>query len=207
VRRLVSDAPVPTALIVVVLVAGLLLWWPPGSPPNRYSELGTALIGGGIVATAILVLEQSLSQRQQKRDLQLQLGLRDDFRGIDLRGVDLSGSYLAGKNFRGADLRGADLRGTNVSDANLTNTRLDRVDLRGAIMGEPPLYPSDNLMPSDALFPSSGLPDAITNDGTNFDGTKYDASTKWPSHITNPEELGEIKVLVLVSWGRWLFGG
>jgi uncharacterized protein YjbI with pentapeptide repeats len=119
-----------------------LLWWPPGASPDRYSELGTALIGGGVVALAILLLEQALAERQQKRGIQLQLGLADDFRGIDLSGVDLSGAYLANKNLRGASLIGADLRKTNLSAVNLEDARLTKADLRGAIMGEPALYPS-----------------------------------------------------------------
>jgi hypothetical protein len=50
---------------------------------------------------------RSLSQRQQERDLQLQLALGNDSPGIDLRGADLSGSYLVDKNVREAKKGGS----------------------------------------------------------------------------------------------------
>jgi uncharacterized protein YjbI with pentapeptide repeats len=172
---------------------GLLAVAAKRAPSNRGSDLGSSLIAGAIVAFAILFLERSLAQRQQKRDLQLQLALGKDFPGIDLRGADLSGSYLADKNFREAKLQGTNLRGANLSGVTLINARLDGADLRGAIMYEPPTYPSDDLFPGDDLYPSDGLPDAITN-GAILEGALYDDATKWPSDITDPEQLGAIKV-------------
>jgi hypothetical protein len=63
-------------LILLVLFApGVLFWWPPCAPPDRSSELGTTLIGGGVVALAILVLERLFTKEVERRDLLLQLGL------------------------------------------------------------------------------------------------------------------------------------
>jgi uncharacterized protein YjbI with pentapeptide repeats len=182
------------------------LLWPLGAPSNRGSDLGSSLIAGTIIAVAILFLELRFAQRQQKRDLQLQLALGDEFPGIDLRGADLSGSYLVGKNLREAKFQGANLRGTNLSDTNLINARFDGADLRSAIMYEPPLYPSEELLPGEDVFPSDGLPDAIIN-GAIFEGAWYDDATKWPSNIDEPEALGAIKAGERVSWGRRLFVG
>jgi uncharacterized protein YjbI with pentapeptide repeats len=94
---------------------------PLSAPSNRGSDVASSLIAGGIVALTILFLDWSLAQRQQKRDLQLQLALGDDFPGIDLREADLSGSYLVGKKFREAKLQGANLKGTNLSGVTLIN--------------------------------------------------------------------------------------
>ena len=107
-------------LIVLVLGAGALLWWIPESPHSRFVGLGTALVGGSIVALAIFFLEWSLSRGNQKRDLQLRLGVETNFRRIDLRGEDLSGAYLAHRNFTGARFDKADLRGANLEGANLS---------------------------------------------------------------------------------------
>jgi hypothetical protein len=203
VKRLLSDALGPAALILIVLVGGFLLWLLPEAYPNRYSELGAALISGGIVALAILALEQSLAQRQQKRDLQLQLVLGNEFPGIDLRDADLSGAYLMAKTFTDARFQGADLRGANLAGANLTNARLDRADLRGTIMYAPALYPSETLLPSENLYPSDGLPEA-TISGASFKEAWYNDATQWPSRVDNPEDLGAIKVAERApEWRRW----
>jgi uncharacterized protein YjbI with pentapeptide repeats len=86
------------------------------------------------------------------------------------------------------------LRDANLVDVHLMNARLDGADFRGAITSEPALYPTGNLWPSDNLFPGSGLPDAISNDATTFQGAKYDDLTQWPKAINNPEEQGAIMV-------------
>jgi uncharacterized protein YjbI with pentapeptide repeats len=123
---------------VIVLASGLYMWWPPGAPPNRHSDLGTALIGGAIVAFSVLYLEQQFSRNYERRNLQLQLGTRTDFPGIDLSDRDLSGFYLTGKDFSGANLKGANLRGANLSGANLSHATLDGADLTATPVSNDP---------------------------------------------------------------------
>jgi len=84
-----------------LVVFGGVLWWPPDTPPDRYSDLGTAIVGGGVIALAVLFLEQRHAAEADRREVLLTLGLGESFVGIDLRHRDLSGSYLAGKDFSG----------------------------------------------------------------------------------------------------------
>src|SRR5215217_7160450 len=101
---------IPTILISAVFAVGGVLWWPPEEPPDRCSDLGTALMGGAVVAFAALYLEQRFSRAAENRDLRLQIGLEDSLAGIDLSCRNLSGFHLAGKDLRGANLKGANLR-------------------------------------------------------------------------------------------------
>jgi hypothetical protein len=60
---------VPVIVVSTVLAAGLWLWLPPGENPDRYSDLGAALISGAVVAFAALYLQWRLSlevSRQQR---------------------------------------------------------------------------------------------------------------------------------------------
>src|SRR4051794_28421068 len=95
--------------IIVIIAVSAWLWWPPWATPNRYSDLGTAMLGGAVVAFAILLLQERSAQAAEKRDLQLQLGLADSFPGIDLKHRNLSGFYLPSKDLRNANLTGANL--------------------------------------------------------------------------------------------------
>lgn len=173
-----------------ILLVGAVLWWPPTSAPNRYSDLGTALIGGGIVSFTVLYMQQQFSRSYEKRDLQLQLGAGTSFPGIDLGGRDLSRFYLAGKDFSGA-LRNANLRGTNLSGVNLSHANLNGADLRGAKLDETPLYPSKTLYPSKDRRPGP-IYSAATIQNTGLDKVKYDSLTRWPNHI-DPDEVGAIR--------------
>jgi hypothetical protein len=79
---------------LLVILLGLWLWWPPHLHPNRSSDLGSDVVGGGIVAFIVLYLEQVLSQRQERNILRLQLSTGDIFDGVDLSNQNLSGFYL-----------------------------------------------------------------------------------------------------------------
>ncbi len=181
---------VPTIAIGAVLAVGLWLWWPPGAEPDRCSDLGTALIGGAVVAGAVLYLERQFSRAAERRDLRLQLGMQKDLSGIELRMRDLSGFNLVRKNLQGADLRGADLRGANLSGADLTNAILNNADLRGAKLDETPLYPSQTLYPP--FRPGPIHPNATIRN-TGLHGVKYDVGTRWPGHI-DPDRVGAVEV-------------
>jgi uncharacterized protein YjbI with pentapeptide repeats len=181
---------VPSSAIIAVLALGVWLWWPPGADADRSSELGATLIGGAVVAIAVLYLERQVSSEAERRELRLQLGLQNSLAGIDLRNRDLSGFHLAGKDFRGANLAGANLRGANLSGGNLRDATLNGADLRGAKLDETPLHPSETLFPSEDLYPGPIYPDA-TIQNTTFSKAKYDSDTKWPKHI-NPATVGAI---------------
>jgi hypothetical protein len=166
----------------VLFGLGGLLWWPPCALPDRSSELGTALIGGGIVALAVLVLERSLTKEANRRDLLLQLGLGRDMRGIDLSGRNLSGFHLPTKDFSHAVFRRASLRGSNLSGAHLDFADLREVDLRGTKLDKTGLAPSKTLVPSNSLAPGAIFPDASCQ-GWRVEGVMYDSATKWPSNF------------------------
>lgn len=183
---------VPAVAVVAVLAVGLWLWWPPGAAADRHSDLGVTLIGGAVVALAVLYLERQFTRGAERRDLRLQIGLQNNLAGIDLRRRDLSGFHLAGKDLRGANLSGTNLRGANLSGASLRDAVLNDADLRGAKLNETPLYPSETLYPSKDLYPGPIYPDAIIQN-TGLSKVKYDAATKWPGHI-DPSKVGAVEV-------------
>jgi len=177
---------------LVVILLGLYLWWPPCLPPDRSSDLGANVVGGGIVAFVVLSLDQVLSRRQERNLLRLQLSTGDHFEGIDLSNQDLSGFYLPRKNFSDANLEGVDLRGTILSSSSFIRTRLYGADLRGADLGSIPGR-------------SSGAWLGVTS----LEGVLYDSSTRWPEGSerddrwpvgVDPRDRGAIN---LDEQGRW----
>jgi Pentapeptide repeats (8 copies) len=155
-------------LPLAIIALGVYLWWPPclGPPclePDRRSDLGATVVGGGIVALVVLYLDQVLSLRQERNILRLQLSSGSHFERIDLRNQDLSGFYLPSKDFKEADLRGADLRRTTLSGSSFIRTRLYGADLRGADLGPIPGITGDAWL---------GV--------TKLEGVLYDSSTRWP---------------------------
>ena len=55
------------ALAVALIGLGLLLWVPrAGDTANANTDLGTALLGGAVVAFAVLLLQQRLDARAQE---------------------------------------------------------------------------------------------------------------------------------------------
>jgi len=177
----------------LVVLLGLWLWWPWYLMPDRRSDLGATLVGGGIVAFAVLYLEQVLSQRQEKNILRLQLSTGTNFEGVDLSNQDLSGFYLPGKSFNHANLTGANLRGATLSGTSFIRTRLTGADLRGA-----------NLQNIAGSFGDAWL------GVTSLEGVRYDSSTRWPEGRegedrwpvgVDPKQKGAIN---LDEQGQWL---
>jgi hypothetical protein len=157
-------------LPLVVILVGLLLWWPPGSEPNPNSDLGTSIVGGGIVAFVVLYLDQVLSRRQERNLLRLQLSTGERFEGIDLSNHDLSEFYLPRKNFKDANLEGADLRGAVLSSCSFIGTKLKGADLRGA-----------NLQPIQGTFGPAWL------GVTDLTGVLFNSATRWPEGLEHDE--------------------
>ena len=157
-------------LPLVVILVGLLLWWPPCPEPDRNSDLGASIVGGGIVAFVVLYLDQVLTRRQEKSILRLQLSTDDRFQGTDLSNQDLSGFYLPQKDFTDANLEGADLRGAVLSSCSFIGTRLKGADLRGA-----------NLQPIRGRMGPAWL------GVTDLTGVLFDSTTRWPEGYEHDE--------------------
>ena len=132
-------------LLVGLTRAGHLLYRSNTRVDEARSTLGTSLLVGVIVASAVGVTQLSLDNRlreleqqrqraDERQSLQLTIGLHRDLAGIDLSGRDLSGYYLAAKNLNGAILSDADLRDANLSGAILTSASLGGADLRRALV-------------------------------------------------------------------------
>ena len=185
---------IPLIALAGVLAVGFWLWFPPEADANRYSDLGTTLIGGATVGVAILYLERQFSRRAERRDLQMQLGLTDELPGVDLSGRDLSRFYLPGKDLRHANLRKAKLRGANLSGVKLDHANLSKADIRGAKLDETGLAPSNTLVPSNELVPGPLFPDANLQ-GVTLTGAKYDEHTTWPRNFSadNADNAGAIR--------------
>ena len=192
-------------LIILVLFGfGAPLWWPPCAPPDRSSDLGTALIAGGVVALAVLVLERSFTKEAERRDLLLQLSLVDELRGLDLSGRDLSGFLLTDKTLSHARFRRANLMGANLSGARLDYADLSEADLRGAKMDATGLFPNETLFPSEDLIPGPVFPDANLQ-SVGLQGAAYNSRTSWPEHLgpDGADRAGAERVDKLGKLAKW----
>jgi hypothetical protein len=140
--------------------------------------------------------------------LAMTLGLQPDLSGVDLRKRNLTRIHLVGKRMRyanlaGAEMQYADLRAAELRDADLTDTdllnadlseadlrdadlsgaqlgatKLDRADLRGAL-----LYTSlDHVSLCGADLRGAELPEPLEG------APSYDAETLWPSGVTPPPQ-------------------
>ena len=99
----------------------------------RLSDLGSALLGGAVVAFAIFILERQFEQRAAAQDrereraaerqaLRLTLGVQPNLRGVDLSKLDLvrfsfNGKSLENANFSGAKLERATFVGATLAGA------------------------------------------------------------------------------------------
>lgn len=123
------------ALVVVQVGIGLWLWLPAGDPPNRESDLGGAIIGGAVVALAVLLLDWAATRRSESDQLRLTLNLDRETEGIRLDRRDLGGMYLVRRNFACATFRGTRLRDSVLYRSILAGADLSGADLRGADAG------------------------------------------------------------------------
>jgi Pentapeptide repeats (8 copies) len=179
---------------LVVILLGLWLWWPPDPEPDRLSDLGSTLVGGGIVAFVVFSLDQMLARRQERNLTRQQLAQAGPFEGIDLSNQDLSGLYLGYKNLKSGNLSGADLRGTNLGQTDFSWANLDGADLRGAYL--------EGGMSSPTAPPGGERGGAAHFHHTTLNGALYDSSTRWPSDV-NPAELGAINIDEQGQWRKF----
>lgn len=132
---------------LVFLIIGVALWLPPRREASRASDLGAAIVGGALVAGAVLMFQTMIDRKADERDaaaqkreeasderlsLELTLGLQKDLTGIGLSGRNLSTIYLRGKNLSNSDLSNVMAVGTNFQQANLTGADLSDSNLTGA---------------------------------------------------------------------------
>jgi uncharacterized protein YjbI with pentapeptide repeats len=108
-----------------------------GSPAKVGSELGRSLLVAGLLAFAVWFVGDLRRPIEERKALQVTLGLQQKMPGIDLHEEDLDDFNLAGRNLEGADLEGAhlgeaNLIGTNLADANLANADLVGADIKEA---------------------------------------------------------------------------
>lgn len=199
------------SLSVVVIIVGLFLWATDRSASGSRQNLGSAILGGGLIAISVFGLQQRSDDRQQveldRRNLQITLSLSRDFTGIDLRNRDLSDFYLVGKvlaearldsadlsvtTLRRTDLRKAVMDSANLKYSDLSSANLVRADLRLANMPYAQLVGADLR---SARFAGANLCNANLSKsdlrGTNLAGAdlrgidlslaKTDSSTRWPA--------------------------
>jgi len=140
-----------SALVAVLLVAVTLLLTADG-PDSGRAQFGRPLLVGAIVGLAFVPVqvatqnelrrdserrEHENAEAAERRDLLMQISLRNKLPGIDLRDRDLRGVYLFNKDLAGANLSGADLRRANLAyadlrSADLTGARFDRANMYSA---------------------------------------------------------------------------
>jgi uncharacterized protein YjbI with pentapeptide repeats len=139
-------------------------------------DLGLAILSGGIVGGALVVVESLLASAADARSsaaaLRAMLSTTPDLNGIDLAdeqlpnlylpgralvaaqlcGTNLSGSQLPFADLRYAQLRNADLRHADLRGATLVGADLSGADLRGTLLDDADL--------SDANLDQADLSDA-----------------------------------------------
>lgn len=159
-RNHAKRARVRAAAVVGALVGvGTALALQAGSGSN-WADLGLAIVSGGIVGGALVLVEGMLAgaadQRSAESSLRMQLTSATELNGIDLSDENLAGFYLPGKDLvaaklshtslggallyyadlRFADLRSADLRGADLSGCTLRGADLTDARLAGAILND-----------------------------------------------------------------------
>jgi uncharacterized protein YjbI with pentapeptide repeats len=160
--------PLYTAVFVVLALGliggGLLLWLPAcGGPSTATSDLGLALMGGGlalsggfVVAVVVFAAERRFDRALRRREeaaerenLKLTLSMSADLRGVDLHGRDLRGIILRKKDLRDADLREADLSGSVFEDVDMEGAHLKGAMLEKATLGLGTVGQRVNLLSAD----------------------------------------------------------
>jgi hypothetical protein len=205
--QLSRSTVVAGVLLLALVVAGLALWLPGGDGAGtKDTDLGTALLGGAVVAGAVLFLQRRLDaewrrldadraaedERRRLRDqAQMLCAMVNDLTGVDFSDRDLRDMFLRNKVLAEANLEGSVLWRAVLTGADLTGAVLRGADLVGA-------------QAKDAIFRGATLVDAKLGDallegadlrgcdlvgaelgGARLKGAKYGKSgkdqTHWPA--------------------------
>ena len=114
----------------LLTLSGLALWLAALAASNdssaRLSDLGSALLGGAVVAFAVLLLEHQFELRAESQALRLAVALQPD-----LRGANLSDQQLSGTSFGSKDLTRTLFSRAKLRDAGFVRTTLARADFTG----------------------------------------------------------------------------
>jgi uncharacterized protein YjbI with pentapeptide repeats len=146
----------PLALVVGLIALGAALAFASSGLRENTIEVGRGLFVSGLLALALLWVQDNLEDRdlrrqQQETDrtraaearerrnadresLQLTIGMARSLQGIDLRDRQLDGFSLAAKNLRGAQFQGATARRANLTRANLSDATVREADFRDATL-------------------------------------------------------------------------
>lgn len=210
-------------MVLIFILGALLLFGPGYSRPTFDAirvELGSALMGGLLVALAVLLAEHRL-KRQEKRTAeqekrnhyQLALGMAESLAGRDFSGLDLSGLQLPSRDFHKTRLKGTILEGTDLTWANLAEADLALANLRWAKLGEANLTGANlasadltgaNLLGAD-LSPS-GLQRRLDTVSSDVDSSAVKAASRTNLAFANltGADLGETNLTeVIMKWVKW----
>lgn len=194
-------------ILVLILVASGIAFIIFSTAQSASSEIGIALITGGVTGFVFLVVQSVMAKAAERERLLLYLSTVQNLTGVDLHAKSLNGLNLVGKvmpaadlsdavlrnaRFAGADLRWStlhrsDLRGStfayaNLNDTNLRGTRLECVDLRRATFRDAGL---DGAMFDRADLAGADLEGAELGECI-FRRVHYDYATRWPTGYTPP---------------------
>jgi uncharacterized protein YjbI with pentapeptide repeats len=132
-------------VLPAIVIVGIGIWGSPGPNSNRSSDLGAAMIGGAVIAAAVLLVEQRFAGEAENRNIRFQIGLQKELPSIDLRGKNLSDSHWPQKSLPlanmsrvsldGSFLQGCDFTGALFTGASLIRTELRAATMRGAVLG------------------------------------------------------------------------
>ncbi len=127
-------------LFIGIGLGGLVIWFWDGPGSDRNTDLGSAILGGMIVAIAVLIAEQRFVKESEKRSLNLSIIAQQTLRGIDLKNLDLEDFHFGGKDLTEAKLNDSQLNKANLQNctligANLQSADLTEANLRGANLG------------------------------------------------------------------------
>jgi uncharacterized protein YjbI with pentapeptide repeats len=175
-------------LPAAVLTIGALLWiWgfsAAGLGQNDAGDitnLGAGILGGGLVAFAVVWTESRVSARQDKFLTTFQISMQSDLAGIDLTDADLTQAHLSGKILHHARLSGAKLDASTLIGTNLDSADLSRASLVGARLIDTTLR---SAVLTATNLTSADLTDADLT-GAVLVNTKFDGSIVTNAKFTN----------------------
>jgi uncharacterized protein YjbI with pentapeptide repeats len=207
--------------VLGLIVAGVAVLVVAGDDQGT-AELGGAILSGGIVGGAFVLVERMLNAAARKRNhqdrLRQQLESGEVFPAMNLAGEDLAGLYLPNRVFFGAVLNHANLRdaqllfgdlrhieatgasfaGADLSGVNLSNACLSEADFTDANMRDCGLRDADltGATLRDTVLLRADLSGADLRGadlkGVTLDGVRC-VNTRWPDGFEPPESTSETR--------------
>jgi uncharacterized protein YjbI with pentapeptide repeats len=170
------------------------------SSDSVWRELSIAIVSGGVVGGALLLVETLMGaaadERERDRTLRNQLSSTSDLNGIDISGEELSGVYLPGRAFVAAkldatnlnnsklywgDFRHASFVGARLQQADLSGSTLAFADLSGADLSKAILFDVDM---TEARLHDADL-EGVVIDGGRLKGTSLRGARLVGAQISN----------------------